>query len=176
LYLEAEACIKQYLPRACIGIAPHSLRAVSQSGLTESIQLANGRPFHIHIAEQEAEVREIQAAWLAQTGATVGLCPITEANLGDGTFDGAFYNENDGVWGIGTDSNVRISLSEELRTLEYSQRLRDNCRAIYATDARSTGRVLFDIALRGGAQALQRESGSIAVGQICVVIRCTYGD
>jgi len=199
VYSEAKACISKHLPSASIGIAPHSLRAVSQAGLQASHQLADGQPFHIHIAEQEAEVQEIIAAWnarpvewlldnhavdqswclvhatqmtpqetkdLAQSGAVAGLCPITESNLGDGTFAGTIYQKNQGVWGIGTDSNVRISLSEELRTLEYSQRLRDKGRAIYAVENRSTGRVLYEAALQGGAQALQRNSGSISVGQI----------
>jgi len=199
VYSEAKACISKHLPSASIGIAPHSLRAVSQAGLKASHQLADGQPFHIHIAEQEAEVQEIIAAWnarpvewlldnhavdqswclvhatqmtpqetkdLAQSGAVAGLCPITESNLGDGTFAGTIYQKNQGVWGIGTDSNVRISLSEELRTLEYSQRLRDKGRAIYAVENRSTGRVLYEAALQGGAQALQRNSGSISVGQI----------
>jgi len=199
LYSDAKTCISDYLPKASIGIAPHSLRAVSQSGLKEAQQLAKGQPFHIHIAEQEAEVQEILAAWnatpvewlldnhtvdeswclvhatqmqphetrsVARSGAVVGLCPITESNLGDGIFEGTIYQENQGMWGIGTDSNVRISLSEELRTLEYSQRLRDKGRAIYAVEDRSTGRILYEAALRGGAQALQRESGKISVGQM----------
>lgn len=198
LYKAAEASIAKHHPTAGIGIAPHSLRAVSQSSLTNAHALVDGRPFHIHIAEQDAEVLEIENAWkarpvewlldqhsvdenwclihatqmlpsetekLARTGAIAGLCPITESNLGDGIFDGKRYLQHDGAWGIGTDSNVRISLSEELRTLEYSQRLRDKGRAIYAEESRSTGRVLFDAALQGGAQALQRDTGSIAVGQ-----------
>jgi formimidoylglutamate deiminase len=93
------------------------------------------------------------------------LCPITESNLGDGIFDGKRYLDNNGNWGIGTDSNIRISLSEELKTFEYSQRLRDRRRVVYAKPDRSNGRALYDAAARGGAQALQRQSGQIAVGQ-----------
>jgi len=199
LYSEAQSSIAKFLPEASIGIAPHSLRAVTQKGLDEACQLANGQPFHIHIAEQTAEVEEIQAAWnarpvewlldnhsvdktwclihatqmlkhetgeLARTGAVAGLCPITESNLGDGIFAGVEYQQHQGMWGIGTDSNIRISLSEELRTLEYSQRLKEKERSIHATTQQSTGRVLFESALKGGAQALQRESGAIAEGQI----------
>ena len=66
---------------------------------------------------------------LAQTGAVAGLCPITEASLGDGIFDGVNWLAAGGQIGIGSDSNIRISLSEELRSLEYSQRLRDKSRA-----------------------------------------------
>ncbi len=101
---------------------------------------------------------------LALSGAVAGLCPITEANLGDGIFDGQAYLSAGGVFGIGSDSNLRISLSEELRLLEYSQRLGLKGRAILATADRSTGRVLLDGALAGGARAAGRSSGSIAVG------------
>jgi formimidoylglutamate deiminase len=102
---------------------------------------------------------------LAQSGAVAGLCPITESNLGDGIFDGARYQSQQGNWGVGSDSNIRISLSEELRTLEYSQRLRDHRRAIYATEEHSTGRRLYQQAVAGGARALQRNSGAIAPGR-----------
>jgi formimidoylglutamate deiminase len=183
---------------ASIGIAPHSLRAVSKASLTEASALVDGRPFHIHVAEQVAEVEELLAVYgarpvewlldnhdvddswclvhatqmlgsetsaLARSGAVAGLCPITESNLGDGIFDGVNYRIDNGAWGIGTDSNIRVALGEELRTLEYSQRLRDHSRSVYATPDQSTGRVLYESALRGGAQALQRKTGSIAVGR-----------
>ncbi len=101
---------------------------------------------------------------LAQTGAVAGLCPITESSLGDGIFDGVRWAQSQGAFAIGSDSNVRISLSEELRTLDYSQRLRDGTRAALATPDFSTGRRLFDGALAGGAQATQRKSGQIASG------------
>jgi formimidoylglutamate deiminase len=101
---------------------------------------------------------------LAETGAVAGLCPITESSLGDGIFDGVHYLSEGGRFGVGSDSNIRIALSEELRTLEYSQRLRDTCRASVATKEKSTGRVLFDGAVAGGAQAAGRRSGKIAAG------------
>jgi len=101
---------------------------------------------------------------LARTGAVAGLCPITESSLGDGIFDGVNYLGHGGRFGVGSDSNIRIALSEELRTLEYSQRLRDTCRASVATPEKSTGRVLFDGAVAGGAQAAGRHSGAIAEG------------
>jgi len=101
---------------------------------------------------------------LARTGAVAGLCPITESSLGDGIFDGVRYLEAGGRFGVGSDSNIRISLSEELRTLEYSQRLRDKSRAAVATPQKSTGRVLFEGAVSGGAQAAGRTAGKIAEG------------
>lgn len=101
---------------------------------------------------------------LARSGAVAGLCPITESNLGDGIFDGMGWRAAGGAFGVGSDSNVRISLSEELRTLEYSQRLAHRGRAMWADEGRSTGRVLYEGAARGGAQAGGRASGAIAAG------------
>lgn len=101
---------------------------------------------------------------LARSGAVAGLCPITESSLGDGIFDGLRWLENGGKLAVGSDSNIRISLSEELRTLDYSQRLRDHSRAALATIEKSTGRRLFEEVCHGGAQAAGRETGSIAQG------------
>ncbi|MCK7612967.1 formimidoylglutamate deiminase [Roseibium sediminicola] len=101
---------------------------------------------------------------LAKASAVAGLCPITESSLGDGIFDGVNYLSHGGRFGVGSDSNIRIALSEELRTLEYSQRLRDTCRASVATREKSTGRVLFDGTVAGGAQAIGRRSGAIEAG------------
>ena len=101
---------------------------------------------------------------LARCGAVAGLCPITEANLGDGIFDGQRYVQAGGRFGVGSDSNVRVSLSEELRMLEYSQRLGLKGRACLAGPGRSAGRVLFEGAAQGGAQAAGRTSGAIAAG------------
>ena len=102
---------------------------------------------------------------LANSGAVAGLCPITEANLGDGIFDGFEYISSGGKYGIGSDSNVRISLTEELRMLEYSQRLFRKERNIMKDTSRSIGKSLYISALSGGAQGLARNSGSIASGQ-----------
>lgn len=180
-----------------LGVAPHSLRAVSPAGLDMAAGIDRGAPVHIHVAEQMAEVAEVMdatgqrpvewllrhqqvdARWclihatqmtpeetldLARSGAVAGLCPITEANLGDGIFDGQRFVQAGGRFGVGSDSNVRVSLSEELRLLEYSQRLGLKGRACLATTARSAGRVLFEGAATGGAQAAGRASGAIAEG------------
>jgi formimidoylglutamate deiminase len=114
----------------------------------------------IHLTQMQPHETEA----LARTGAVAGLCPITEASLGDGIFDGLRWQAAGGAFGVGSDSNIRIAQSEELRGLEYSQRLRDRGRAMLATDDRSTGRVLLEEAARGGAQAAGRQSGSIAAG------------
>jgi formimidoylglutamate deiminase len=101
---------------------------------------------------------------LANSGAVAGLCPITESSLGDGIFDAVRWLDAGGTFAVGSDSNIRISLSEELRTLDYSQRLRDGTRAALASANRSTGRRMFDGVLKGGAQASQRKTGKIEVG------------
>lgn len=107
---------------------------------------------------------------MAQSGAVAGLCPITESNLGDGIFNGRTFLENGGAFGVGSDSNVRISLTEELRTLEYSQRLRDLQRNVLVDGAGSTGHTLYTAAAKGGAQALGRKAGSIAVGNLADLV------
>jgi formimidoylglutamate deiminase len=179
------------------GVAPHSLRAVPASSLDFTRQLANGGPFHMHLAEQRAEVEEVrhylgarpvewvldnfeadtdccfihctqmqphETSGLAASGAVAGLCPITEASLGDGVFDGVSWFDADGMIAIGSDSNIRISLSEELRNLEYTQRLRDGSRSAMATSTASTGRHILDAMITGGAQAAGRHTGQIARG------------
>ncbi|MGL4322246.1 MAG: formimidoylglutamate deiminase [Paracoccaceae bacterium] len=187
-----------------IGVAPHSLRAVSPAGLGAVVGLAPQAPVHLHIAEQVAEVDEVLAhtgarpvewllanadvgarwcavhatqmlphetAGLAASGAVAGLCPITEGNLGDGIFDGPGWMAARGAFGVGSDSNVRVSLREELQLLEYSQRLLHKGRAMFATADRSTGRVLHNGVCAGGAQAAGRQAGAIRVGDWADVMR-----
>ena len=102
---------------------------------------------------------------MAATGAIAGLCPITEANLGDGIFNAPPFFAAGGRFGVGSDSNVLIGVAEELRQLEYSQRLGQRARNVLATPAtQSTGRALFQGALAGGAQALG-VIGGLAVGR-----------
>ncbi|MGU3450799.1 formimidoylglutamate deiminase [Methylobacterium sp. 391_Methyba4] len=179
-----------------VGIAPHSLRAVTPAELATILPLAQGGPVHIHVAEQIAEVEAcrawsgrrpvewlldnapVDAAWclihathtvpaelagVAARGAVIGLCPVTEANLGDGTFDGPNFAASGGVYGIGSDSNVLIDAASELRQFEYSQRLAGRARNVMAAGA-STGRALFDAALCGGRQALGVGIGGVRVG------------
>jgi formiminoglutamate deiminase len=109
---------------------------------------------------------EAETSGLARSGAVAGLCPITEANLGDGPFNGPSWQAADGAFGIGSDSNIRIALGEELRTLEYSQRLRDLQRNVMVQGQGAVGDVLYRHAARGGAQALGRAAGVIAEGML----------
>ena len=190
--------VVERLPGAALGVAPHSLRAVTPEQLRQILLLAPAGPVHIHAAEQTREVEECVAwsgarpvQWLldnaqvdsrwclvhathqtadevarfARSGGVAGFCPITEANLGDGISPASTFIGAGGAFGIGTDSNVRIDVSEELRLLEYSQRLRDRARNVVAhAGVASTGRSLFEGAVRGGAQALGQRAGGIAVG------------
>ena len=107
---------------------------------------------------------------MAKSGAVSGLCPVTEANLGDGPFNGPSYLEAGGAFGIGSDSNVLVSLTEELRTLEYSQRLRDVARNVMVVGEGSVGDTIYTGAAKGGAQALGRGAGEIAVGELADVV------
>lgn len=91
---------------------------------------------------------------MAKAGAIAGLCPVTEANLGDGIFAGQDFLAAGGRFGVGSDSNVLIGLPDELRQYEYSQRLAQRARNVLAAPGGSTGRALFDGALAGGAAAL----------------------
>ena len=106
----------------------------------------------------------------AKSGAIAGLCPITEANLGDGIFNGPDFLKANGLFGVGSDSNVNISLTEELRTLEYSQRLRDMERNVMVNGSGSTGETIYLGAAKGGAQALDRNSGQIAQGMLADLV------
>lgn len=108
-----------------------------------------------HLAD--AEMRR-----LAASGAVVGLCPTTEANLGDGLFPLKSFLEAGGRIGIGSDSHISVSTVEELRWLEYGQRLTTRRRNVVASRASpNTGEILFRVALAGGAQA-----AGVAVGAL----------
>ncbi|BBK40843.1 formimidoylglutamate deiminase [Allostella vacuolata] len=197
--VEASGWALRGLPDAQVGIAPHSVRAVTAATLNAVVAAAGPVPVHIHVAEQQREVDECLAwcgrrpvdwlhdeaavdqrwclvhatqvtaaevARMAASGAVVGLCPITEANLGDGIFPLPPFLEGGGRFGLGSDSNVRIDAAEEMRLLEYGQRLRDQARNIVAGgEGQSTGRALYDRALDGGARALGRRIGALAVGR-----------
>ena len=186
------------LPEGRVGIAPHSLRAVTPATLRAICRATPDGPIHIHAAEQLREVEECVAAlgrrpveWLlenaaldsrwcvihathttpgeiaalAASQAMVALCPLTEASLGDGLFDGAAYLAAGGRFGIGTDSNIQIDAAAELRQLEYGQRLARRDRNVMTlVEGEATGRRLYATALAAGAQALQRPIGALAVG------------
>lgn len=200
------------LPVARLGIAPHSLRAVTPESLRAVVALAGDGPIHMHIAEQVKEVEdclawsgkrpvawlmdamEVDARWclihathlddgevaaIAKSRAVAGLCPLTEASLGDGIFRGQDFIGHDGRYGVGTDSNIEITAFGELKQLEYAQRLSLRARNVMAGDeGRSTGRQLYDAACAGGAQALALPIGSLSEGMRAdfVVLDDTHPD
>jgi len=102
---------------------------------------------------------------LANSGAIAGLCPTTEANLGDGIFPATDYLAMNGRWGIGSDSHVSLNVVEELRWLEYGQRLRDQRRnRIAGPRHQAVGDTLYLGALQGGAQACGVSLGQLSPG------------
>jgi formimidoylglutamate deiminase len=110
-------------------------------------------------------LEEHETRRLAAIGAVAGLCPTTEANLGDGLFPLKAYLDEGGVFGIGSDSHISVSPVEELRWLEYGQRLVTRHRNVSASSAApSTGEVLLARALAGGAQAAGGGIGAFAPG------------
>ncbi|TIR25451.1 MAG: formimidoylglutamate deiminase [Mesorhizobium sp.] len=126
--------------------------------------LANARVDSRWCLIHATHMTEAETITMARTGAIAGLCPITEANLGDGTFAAPLFVEHGGRFGVGSDSNVLIGLPDELRQLEYSQRLAHRARNVLAHPGGSNGRALFDAALDGGSQALGAGSSQIAAG------------
>lgn len=114
-----------------------------------------------HMTAQETER-------LAQSGAVAGLCPITEANLGDGLFPAGDFLAAGGRFGVGSDSNVLIDACEELRLLEYGQRLATRERNLLGQGG-STGAALYRGALAGGAQALGA-GAAITVGNSADIV------
>jgi len=97
---------------------------------------------------------EKETSRLAESGAVVGLCPTTEANLGDGLFPAAEFLEAGGRISIGSDSHVAVNPFAELRLLEYGQRLTTHRRAVLCDEERSCGDRLFQDVVQGGARAL----------------------
>jgi len=206
--LEAFAGRHRGDPQIRLGIAPHSLRAVTQETLDAGVaaldRLDRTAPIHIHIAEQTKEVEDCRAwshqapvEWLlshllvderwclvhathmtdvetrrlAASGAVAGLCPTTEANLGDGFFNVPQYLAAEGRWGVGTDSHISVSAIEDLRWLEYGQRLKLRRRNLMHGGPQGSkegqanvGAFLWRQALAGGAQALGRRIGQLAPG------------
>ncbi len=196
-------------PDGVIGIAPHSLRAVTPDELGALLPIAKDGPIHIHIAEQVKEVDdciawsgkrpveflfsvvEFDERWclvhathidwvehdmIAMRGAVAGICPITEANLGDGLSMSHVLLNHNGRIGIGSDSNVRIDAAEEMRMLEYGQRLQHRGRNIHANPEQpSTGARIFRAAVAGGGQALGVETG-LAAGRPADIVSLDRSD
>lgn len=185
-----------------VGVALHSLRAVTPQALAELTAFADaqGLPIHIHIAEQPQEVQDcvahtgqrpiewllshaqLHARWnlvhathatLAEldgvraSGASIVICPSTEANLGDGVFDYSGYCAQGGGWSVGSDSHVSRAWNEELRLLEYGQRLTRGQRNVAAQSgpSKSSAANMLQALLQSGQAATALPLGGLQVGQ-----------
>lgn len=112
-----------------------------------------------HINEQEQQ-------GIIASKAIAGICPTTEANLGDGIFPTTEFLQANGTFAIGSDSHISVNPVEELRWLEYAQRLIKQQRAILASDEQvSVGRNLWQKAALGGAQSTSSNTGELAIGK-----------
>ncbi|MFT3663982.1 formimidoylglutamate deiminase [Piscinibacter sp.] len=178
-------------PHSLRAVPPPALKDLVD-GITA---LDPGAPIHIHVAEQTQEVDDCLAwsgarplQWLldhapvdsrwclvhathlddaeragaARAGAVIGLCPSTEANLGDGLFDLPAWT---GAWGIGSDSHASVDAAEELRLLEYGQRLARRQRNVGLAER------MWNTAVAGGAQAAGRAVAGLAPGQQADFVR-----
>jgi formimidoylglutamate deiminase len=163
------------LVRSLAGSAPIHLHIAEQEKeVADCLAWSGQRPVewlrdHVDLSPQwclihATHLSPAERDGMADDGAIAGLCPITEANLGDGIFDGVAFAQQGGRFGIGTDSNIQIGVAAELRQLEYSQRLRDRRRARLAPVGGSVGVALYSAALSGGAQASGRAIGAIEPG------------
>jgi len=155
--------------RALIAFAedgPIHIHAAEQTREVEaSLAFSGARPVEWLLANADVDARWClihathmtpeETGALARSGAVAGLCPLTEANLGDGIFPAHDYLVQGGAFGVGSDSMISISVSEELRLLEYAQRLQRRARNVLAFGpGPSTGASLFHRAVAGGAKAL----------------------
>jgi formimidoylglutamate deiminase len=150
--------------------------AEQQAEVQQSLDFSGSRPVEYLFDEVRIDARwclvhathlsKKELGYLARSRAVAGLCPTTEANLGDGLFPLKDYLANNGRWGIGSDSHVSQSPVEELRWLEYGQRLLHQQRNIAGTPARRDVALnLWQHALGGGAQAAGRPVGALAAGR-----------
>jgi formimidoylglutamate deiminase len=157
--------------------APIHIHVAEQRGeVADSLAALGARPVtwlldHFEIGGRwclvhATHMRADESERLAASGATVGLCPSTEANLADGIFDAVGYFGAGGTWGVGSDSHVSVSVREELRWLEYAQRLLHRTRNVLAgATASQVAEHLFLRSVAGGARASARKVEGLAVGQ-----------
>lgn len=163
----AELAVKAAVPM-------HIHIAEQQREVEECVAALGARPVQWLLDNAELDARwclvhathidDAEVTALSRSGAVVCLCPSTEANLGDGIFPLLPYLEQGGRIAIGSDSHVSINPFEELRWLEYGQRLLSQRRNVATVGRAQTGRNLFERAAEGGGLALGHASGSVKVG------------
>ena len=168
-----EEAMRAVLDSGLVDSAPIHIHLAEQIGeVQDCLALRNARPVEWLLDHAEVDPRWClvhathmtpdETRRLALTGAVAGLCPTTEANLGDGLFPLKDWLDAGGVFGIGSDSHVSVSPVEELRWLEYGQRLITRHRNIAVSDSSdSVGETLWGDALFGGAQASGASIGAI---------------
>jgi formimidoylglutamate deiminase len=171
-----EAALRQVLESEPAATGPVHIHIAEQIGEVQDCQALRGaRPVQWLLDHAPVDARwclvhathmdddEVRA--LAATGAVAGLCPTTEANLGDGVFPLADWLDAGGRLGVGSDSHISVSPVEELRWLEYGQRLVSRHRNVAArAPGASVGEQLWEAALTGGAQAADAGPGSVGPG------------
>lgn len=171
-----QAALRAVLDSGLVDAAPIHIHIAEQLGeVQDSLALRNARPVEWLLANAPVDERwtlvhathltEDETVALAASGAVAGLCPTTEANLGDGLFPLKAYLDAGGVLGIGSDSHISVSPVEELRWLEYGQRLITRHRNIAVSDSSgSVGETLWGDALFGGARAAGLALGALEAG------------
>jgi formimidoylglutamate deiminase len=174
-----EAALREVLAAVGGDALPIHIHIAEQIGeVQDCLALRGARPVEWLLANAEVDARwtlvhathlepaEVQG--IVRSGATVAICPTTEANLGDGLFPLGDFLKAGGDWGIGSDSHVSVSPVEELRWLEYGQRLATRHRNIaVSADQTSTGELLYTQALHGGLRACGQ--GARAAGDFLVL-------
>jgi formiminoglutamate deiminase len=171
---EELAAVTEIADSQIIGGPIHIHAAEQMREVEDCIKWSGARPIEWLLRHADVDGRwclihathmtEDETTGIAKAGAIAGLCPITEANLGDGIFPGTLFQKHGGRIGIGSDSNVLIGVAEELRQLEYSQRLARQARNVLAKPGQSNGRALFDAAFAGGSAALGVNGDGLAEG------------
>ncbi len=128
--------------------------------LADNFEL-NNRWCLVHATHMNLE----EVVTVASSNAVVSVCTSTEGNLGDGFFLMQNYKKNNGAWGVGSDSHISVDAAEELRWLEYQNRLMSHSRTVLTDgDYSSNGHWLWAKAAQGGAQSLNNSAGAIEVG------------
>jgi formimidoylglutamate deiminase len=193
--LRAQGAAIGVAPHSLRAVAPPALRAIvaglhaidasapvhihiaeQQQEVDECLAWSGQRPVAWLLANLSIDARwclvhathlvETELRGLAACGAVAGLCPSTEANLGDGVFDAAAYLGAGGAWGIGSDSHASVDPAEELRLLEYTQRLAHQRRNVLADAAYvQIADHLWSAAVAGGARAGGRTGAGLVAGQ-----------
>ncbi|QKJ86504.1 N-formimino-L-glutamate deiminase [Paramixta manurensis] len=172
----SEQQMRQVLAATAPDVPVHIHIAEQEKEVNDSLAWSGQRPVNWLLDRFDVDARwclihathleEAEIDRLAASGSVAGLCPTTEANLGDGIFPATDYIARGGRWGIGSDSHVSLDVVEELRWLEYAQRLRDRRRnRIVTAQHTSVGDLLYRQAAAGGAQACAVKTGELSPGQ-----------